>query len=182
VGGAGRGRSPSRRDLAAISRRTAGLSPSEARGRECSDLDSPAAGATVIVVRVGGAPDGGLARGWATRCRRFCGSLLAVRRSADYEEGGMRVTTALNRMLALAGGWARNLAFGSEGVIVTVAPKNRSSHIVSTRLCDTPRTAGRASRLAAAQPHHNRSTKYPARPEPPARPERSRRSRAAKSR
>jgi transposase len=29
----------------------------------------------------------------------------------------------LNRMLALAGGWARDLAFGSEGVIVTVALK-----------------------------------------------------------
>ena len=33
----------------------------------------------------------------------------------------MRVTTALNRMLALAGGWARDLAFGADGVVVTVA-------------------------------------------------------------
>jgi hypothetical protein len=31
----------------------AGLSPSEARGRERSDLDSPAAGATMIGVQVG---------------------------------------------------------------------------------------------------------------------------------
>ena len=33
----------------------------------------------------------------------------------------MRVTTALNRMLALPRAWVRDVAFGSEGVIVTVA-------------------------------------------------------------
>ena len=33
----------------------------------------------------------------------------------------MRVTTAFNRMLGLAGGWVRDVAFGAEGVIVTVA-------------------------------------------------------------
>ena len=62
-----------------------------------------------------------IARTSATRRRRFCGSLLAVRNVSDYEEGGVRVTTAFNRMLGLAGGWVRDVAFGSEGVIVTVA-------------------------------------------------------------
>ena len=33
----------------------------------------------------------------------------------------MRVTTAFNRMLGLAGGWVRDVEFGSEAVIVTVA-------------------------------------------------------------
>lgn len=33
----------------------------------------------------------------------------------------MWVTTALNRMLALPRAWVRDVAFGSEGVIVTVA-------------------------------------------------------------
>ena len=33
----------------------------------------------------------------------------------------MRVSTAFNRMLALPGSWVRDVAFGSEGVIVTVA-------------------------------------------------------------
>lgn len=32
----------------------------------------------------------------------------------------MRVTTAFNRMLALPRAWVRDVAFGSEGVIVTV--------------------------------------------------------------
>ena len=32
----------------------------------------------------------------------------------------MRVTTALNRMLGLAGAWVRDVAFGQEAVIVTV--------------------------------------------------------------
>ena len=32
----------------------------------------------------------------------------------------MRVTTAFNRMLALPGAWVRDVAFGAEGVIVTV--------------------------------------------------------------
>jgi transposase len=32
----------------------------------------------------------------------------------------VRVTTAFNRMLALSGAWVRDVAFGSEGVIVTV--------------------------------------------------------------
>jgi hypothetical protein len=42
---------------------------------------------------------------------------------SDYEEGDVRVTTAFNRMLALPGAWVRDVAFGVEGVIVTVAPK-----------------------------------------------------------
>ena len=37
----------------------------------------------------------------------------------------MRVTTAFNRMLALPGAWVRDVAFGAEGVIVTVALKGK---------------------------------------------------------
>ena len=37
----------------------------------------------------------------------------------------MRVTTALNRMLRLPGAWVSDVAFGSEGVIVTVASRRR---------------------------------------------------------
>ena len=37
------------------------------------------------------------------------------------EEGDVRVTTAFNRMLTLPRAWVRDVAFGSEGVIVTVA-------------------------------------------------------------
>jgi transposase len=58
---------------------------------------------------------------WATRRRSFCGRLLAVRRSANYEEGDVRVSTAFNRMLGLPGAWVRDVAFGQEAVIVTVA-------------------------------------------------------------
>lgn len=42
-------------DLGGAPRRTAGLSPSGARGRKRSDLDSPVAGATIIQVQGGGA-------------------------------------------------------------------------------------------------------------------------------
>jgi transposase len=41
-----------------------------------------------------------------------------VQRSA--KEGDVRVSTAFNRMLGLPGAWVRDVAFGSEGVIVTV--------------------------------------------------------------
>ena len=37
----------------------------------------------------------------------------------------MRVTTAFNKMLALPGAWVRDVAFGAEGVVVTVALKTR---------------------------------------------------------
>ena len=43
-------------DLGGASRRTAGLSPSEARGKGACDLDSPAAGATIIPVQGGVVP------------------------------------------------------------------------------------------------------------------------------
>ena len=36
------------------------------------------------------------------------------------KEGDVRATTAFNKMLALAGAWVRDVAFGSEAVIVTV--------------------------------------------------------------
>ena len=37
----------------------------------------------------------------------------------------MRVTTAYNRMLGLAGGWVRDVAFGEQGMIVTVALRRK---------------------------------------------------------
>ncbi len=37
----------------------------------------------------------------------------------------MRVKTALNRMLRLPGAWVQDVAFGGEGVIVTVALRRR---------------------------------------------------------
>ena len=49
--------------------------------------------------------------------------MFEVKRSA--KEGDVRVTTAFNRMLALQGAWVRDVAFGAEGVIVTVALKAR---------------------------------------------------------
>src|SRR5450631_3031822 len=39
---------------------------------------------------------------------------------SNYEEGDVRVSTAFNRMLGLAGAWVRDVVFGSEAVIVTV--------------------------------------------------------------
>jgi hypothetical protein len=39
---------------------------------------------------------------------------------SNYEEGDVRVTTAFNRMLKLPGVSVSDVAFGSEGVIVTV--------------------------------------------------------------
>jgi transposase len=45
--------------------------------------------------------------------------MFEVQRST--KEGDVRVTTAFNRMLRLPGAFVRDVAFGSEGVIVTVA-------------------------------------------------------------
>jgi transposase len=42
------------------------------------------------------------------------------------KEGDVRVTTAFNRMLALPGAWVTDVAFGVEGVIVTVALKAKN--------------------------------------------------------
>ena len=44
--------------------------------------------------------------------------MFEVKRSA--KEGDVPVTTAFNRMLGLPGAWVRDVAFGAEGVIVTV--------------------------------------------------------------
>lgn len=44
---------------------------------------------------------------------------------SDYEEDGVRVTTAFNRMLALPGAWVTDVEFSSEGVIVTVVLRSR---------------------------------------------------------
>ena len=44
---------------------------------------------------------------------------------SDYEEDDVRVTTAYNRMLGLSGAWVRDVAFGAEGMIVTVALRRK---------------------------------------------------------
>jgi transposase len=44
---------------------------------------------------------------------------------SDYEEGDVRVCTAFNRMLGLPGGWVRDVAFGGEAMVVTVALRRR---------------------------------------------------------
>ena len=44
---------------------------------------------------------------------------------SDYEEGDVRVTTAYNRMLELAGAWVRDVAFGEGAMIVTVALRRK---------------------------------------------------------
>jgi transposase len=41
------------------------------------------------------------------------------------KEGDVRVTTAFNRMLGLPGAWVRDVAFGAEGMIVTVALRRK---------------------------------------------------------
>ena len=41
------------------------------------------------------------------------------------KEGDVRVSTAFNRMLGLPGAWVRDVAFGGEGVIVTVVLRRR---------------------------------------------------------
>jgi transposase len=45
--------------------------------------------------------------------------------SDDEEEGDVRVTTAYNRMLGLPGAWVRDVAFGDEAMIVTVALRRK---------------------------------------------------------
>ena len=44
---------------------------------------------------------------------------------SDYEEGDVRVTTALNRMLELPGAWVRDVELGERAMIVTVALRRR---------------------------------------------------------
>jgi transposase len=51
--------------------------------------------------------------------------LLAVEFKRPLKEGDVRVTTAFNRMLGLPGAWVTDVAFGSEGMIVTVALKRK---------------------------------------------------------
>jgi transposase len=62
---------------------------------------------------------------FATRRRSRFGRLLAVQFERPWKEGDVRVTTAYNRMLGLTGAWVRDVAFGAEGVIVTVALRRR---------------------------------------------------------
>jgi transposase len=44
---------------------------------------------------------------------------------SDYEEGGVRVTTAYNRMLGLPGAWVRDVAFAEGAMIVTVCLRRK---------------------------------------------------------
>jgi transposase len=44
---------------------------------------------------------------------------------SDYEEDDVRVTTAYNRMLGLPGAWVRDVAFGAEGMVVTVCLRRK---------------------------------------------------------
>ena len=44
---------------------------------------------------------------------------------SDYEEDDVRVTTAYNRILGLSGAWVRDVAFGAEGMVVTVALRRK---------------------------------------------------------
>jgi transposase len=62
-----------------------------------------------------------VAHGAATRRRPVFGRLLAVEYKRPVKEGGVRVTTAYNRMLGLPGAWVRDVEFGAEAMIVTVA-------------------------------------------------------------
>jgi transposase len=61
----------------------------------------------------------------ATRRRPDFGRLLAVEFKRSAKEGDVRVTTVFNRMLGLPGAWVRDVAFGQEAVIVTVALKTK---------------------------------------------------------
>ncbi len=57
---------------------------------------------------------------WATRRRSSAAGCWLFAKVSNYEEGDVRVTTAFNRMLGLPGAWVRDVAFGSEAMIVTV--------------------------------------------------------------
>jgi transposase len=57
----------------------------------------------------------------ATRRRPDLGRLLAVQFKRPLKEGDVRVTTAFNRMLGLPGAWVRDVEFGQQAMIVTVA-------------------------------------------------------------
>lgn len=56
---------------------------------------------------------------------------LLLRQSAgcstvsNYEQGDVRVTTAYNRMLGLPGAWVRDVEFGEQAMIVTVALRRK---------------------------------------------------------
>jgi transposase len=62
---------------------------------------------------------------WATRRRPVFGRLLAVEFKRHVKEGGVRVTTAYNRMLGLPGAWVRDVEFGAQAMIVTVALRRK---------------------------------------------------------
>jgi transposase len=62
-----------------------------------------------------------------TRRRPEFGRLLAVQFKRSAKEGDVRVTTAFNRMLGLPGAWVRDVEFGSEGMVVTVALRRKRS-------------------------------------------------------
>jgi len=53
------------------------------------------------------------------------GRLLAVQFKRPLKEGDVRVTTAYNRMLELPGAWVRDVEFGQDAMIVTVALRRK---------------------------------------------------------
>ena len=57
--------------------------------------------------------------------------MFEVQRST--KEGDVRVTTAFNRMLGLPGAWVRDVAFGSEAVIVTVVLRAQEAGLLGLR-------------------------------------------------
>jgi transposase len=61
----------------------------------------------------------------ATRRHPIFGRLLAVEFKRPLKEGDVRVTTAFNRMLGLAGAWVRDVEFSERAVIVTVALRRK---------------------------------------------------------
>ncbi len=63
---------------------------------------------------------------------------------SDYEEGDVRVTTAFNRMLGLPGAWVRDVEFGAQAMIVTVALRRKQP------VCSGCGRAGCRSRIIAS--------------------------------
>ena len=90
-------------DLGVKRRRVSAESPAESR------------------VRGGVAGPRSLRTNAATRRRPSAAGCWMFEVQRPTKEGDVRVTTAFNRMLGLPGAWVRDVAFGSGGVIVTVA-------------------------------------------------------------
>jgi hypothetical protein len=84
-------------------------------------VESPAEG----WVRGWVGPSRGLRTSVATRRRPSAAGCWMSEVQLPTKEGDVRVTTAFNRMLVLPGASVQDVAFGGEGVIVTVALRRR---------------------------------------------------------